>query len=317
MNTGLFSKKGMKKHSEQSKTYKKIKKSFPYYVLLLLPMLYLLIFKYMPMYGIQIGFKDFRVSKGIFGSPWVGLKYFKLFFNTPSFKVVITNTFFISIYGLAAGFPLAIFLAIALNECRNRLFKKTVQMATYMPYFISTVVLVSMIMQFTDLQTGFINQVIKAFGGKPVNFLSISSYFKSIYVWSGVWQSTGYSAIIYLAALSGINPELQEAAIVDGATKLRRVWHIDLPGIKSTIIILFILNMGYVLNVGFEKVYLMQNALNMQSSEVISTYVYKVGLINMNYSFSTAIGFFNSIINLVLLLICNSLARKFSETSLW
>ena len=297
--------------------FNKFKKSLPYYIIILLPLLYLIVFKYVPMYGIQIGFKDYRVSKGIFASPWAGLKYFEMFFNSPSFWNILYNTISISLYSLIAGFPLAIILAIALNECQVRKFRKTVQMVTYMPYFISTVVIVSMIMQFTDLQSGFVSQFIRLLGGHPKNIMGMSEYFKSLYVWTGVWQSTGYTAIIFLAALSGISTELREAAIVDGASKFKRVLHIDLPGIAPTIIILLILNMGYIMSLGFEKVYLMQNSLNAQSSEIISTYLYKVGLLNVNYSLATAIGLFNSIVNLVMLVFCNSLSKKYNDTSLW
>jgi putative aldouronate transport system permease protein len=245
------------------------------------------------------------------------MKYFALFLASPSFWTILSNTVTISLYGLLAGFPLAIVLAIALNETRNRTFKKTVQMVTYMPYFISTVVLVSMIMQFTDLQTGLVNQFLRLVGGRPRNFMGVPEYFKSIYVWTGVWQNNGYSAIIFLAALSSVNPELHEAAIVDGASKLRRIWHIDLPGISSAIAILLILNAGYVLSVGFEKVFLMQNGLNMQVSEVISTYVYKIGLQNMDFSYSTAVGLFNSVVNLLLLAVFNGISRRLGQASLW
>lgn len=295
----------------------KFKKSIPYYIIILLLLIYLIVFKYAPMCGVQIAFKDYRVSKGIFASPWVGMKYFVMFFNLPSFWNVLYNTVSISLYSLAAGFPLAIILAIALNECQNTFFRKSVQMITYMPYFISTVVIVSMIMQFTDLQSGFVSQFIRLLGGQPRNIMGIPEYFKSLYVWTGVWQGTGYSSIIFLSALTSISEELREAAIIDGASKFKRILHIDLPGITPTIIILLILNMGYIMSLGFEKIYLMQNSLNMQASEVISTYVYKVGLINTNYSFATAIGLFNSVVNLFMLVLCNTLSKRFNQTGLW
>ncbi|MEA4890050.1 MAG: ABC transporter permease subunit [Clostridiaceae bacterium] len=295
----------------------RLRKSLPYYLIILLPVLYLIIFKYAPMYGIQIAFKDYRVSKGFIDSPWVGMKYFESFFNLPSFWTIMFNTLSISLYSLLASFPLAVLLAVALNESRRAWFKKSVQMITYMPYFISTVVLVSMIMQFTDLQSGFVCQLIRFFGGKPQNIMGVADYFKSIYVWSGVWQSTGYSSIIFLSALAGVSMELREAATIDGASKFQRILHIDLPGIAPTIVIQLILNMGYVMSLGFEKIYLMQNNLNLQVSEVISTYVYKIGLINADYSFATAIGFFNSVINLIMLVLCNSLSRRMNQTSLW
>ncbi len=294
-----------------------LKKSFPYYIIILLPVIYLAVFKYAPMYGMQIAFKNYQVSKGIAASPWVGLKYFEMFFNLPSFWSILYNTIAISLYSLLAGFPFAILLAIALNECRNVFFKKSVQMITYMPYFISTVVIVSMIMQFTDVQSGFVSQFIRLLGGEPKNIMGMSEYFRSLYVWTGVWQGTGYTSIIFLSALAGISVELREAAIIDGASKFKRILYIDLPGITPTIIILLILNMGYIMSLGFEKIYLMQNNLNMQTSEVIATYVYKVGMINADYSFATAIGLFNSVVNLVLLVFCNTLSRRFNQASLW
>ncbi len=303
--------------SKKNQVLYSMKKSFPYYMIILVPVIYLVIFKYAPMYGIQIAFKDYRVAKGIMGSPWAGFKYFEMFFNIPSFWSVIINTTVLSLYSLAAGFPFAILLAIALNECQSIPFKKSVQMVTYMPYFISTVVLVSMIMQFTDLQSGFISQLVRILGGEPQNVMGMSEWFRHLYVWTGIWQGTGYTSIIFLSALAGISMELREAAVIDGASKFKRILHIDLPGIMPTIVILLILNMGYIMSLGFEKVYLMQNSLNLQTSEVLATYVYKVGMLNANYSFATAIGLFNSVINLFLLVFCNSLSKRFNQSSLW
>lgn len=296
---------------------KRVNKSIPYYVLILLPVVYLLIFKYYPMYGVQIAFKDYRVRLGILGSPWAGFKHFDKFLTAASAWNVIRNTFVISIYSLLAGFPIPIILAIFLNETRSKHFRKTAQMITYMPYFISTVVLVSMIIQFTDITSGFINQVIKALGGQSINFMGDASKFRHIYVWTGVWQGAGYSAVVYLAALSGVSPDLYDAALVDGASKIKRILHIDLPCIAPTIIILFILNTGSILSVGFEKIYLMQNSINISVSEVISTYVYKMGLQNSNFSYSTAVGLFNSLVNFVMLLLVNTIARKVTDVGLW
>ncbi len=298
-------------------TQKRVRKSLPYYGLILLPLVYLLVFRYYPMYGVQIAFRDFSASKGILGSPWVGLKYFRMFWEASSRNTVIGNTFIISLYSLLAGFPIPIILAICLNEARSRSFRKTVQLVTYMPYFISTVVLVSMIMQFTDPTTGIVNHMIQAMGGKSVNVMGEAKYFRHLYVWTGVWQTTGYSAVVYLAALSGINTELYDAALVDGANKWQRIWNIDLPGILPTIITLFILNTGSILSVGFEKIYLMQNSINNSVSEVLSTYVYKIGLQSGNFSFSTAVGLFNSLVNLVMLGLCNFVARRATGTGLW
>lgn len=294
-----------------------VRRSIPYYVLILLPLAYLLIFKYQPMYGLQIAFRDFKASKGILGSPWVGLKYFEMFLTANSAGEVIWNTFAISLYSLAAGFPIPIFLALCLNEVRSERVKKTVQMATYAPYFISTVVLVALINQFTDMHSGIINVAIKAITGEALNLTGDIRYFRHLYVWSGVWQGAGYSAIIYIAALSGVNTELYDAALVDGANKLQRIWNIDLPSILPTIITLLILNCGQVLSVGFEKAYLMQNNINLSQSEVISTYTYKLGLQNGNFSMSAAVGMFNSIVNFVLLIAVNVASKKITDYGVW
>lgn len=294
---------------------KRIRKSLPYYALMLVPMVYLLMFRYYPMLGVQIAFKSYKAKLGIWGSPWVGLKYFRDFFSSATAGAIILNTFLLSLYYLIASFPFPIILAIALNECRSQRFKKVTQMVTYMPYFISTVVLVSMILQFTDLSSGVVNQIITKLGGKAVNFMGTMSYFRSLYVWTGVWQSMGYAAIVYLAALTGVPQELYEAAKVDGASKLRRIFSIDIPYIAPTILTLFILNTGSILSIGFEKIYLMQNSINTPVSEVISTYVYKMGVLNGNFSFSTAVGLFNSLVNLFMLLVVNAISKKLSNVS--
>ena len=286
------------------------------YLLLILPLVWVIIFRYWPMFGLQIAFRNFKISKGFWDSKWVGLKYFQQFLTDYSFKRLISNTLGISVYSLVAGFFPPIILAVALNECRHKYFTKGVQTITYMPHFLSTVVITSIITQLLSYG-GALNTLVKAVGGTPRNYLSEPSYFKSIYVWSGIWQSQGYNSIMYLAALAGISPELQEAAYVDGANIWQRIWHVDLPGIIPTAIILLILNTASVLNVGYEKVYLLQNSLNMSASDVISTYVYRVGLVDMNYSFSTAVKLFQSVISLLLMAIVNSIARKASDYSLW
>lgn len=296
---------------------RQIRWSMPYYLLLLLPLTYLLVFKYLPMWGLQIGFREFRSNLPMLQMEWVGFKYFQKFLDSPSFWKIFTNTLILSFYSLLAGFPIPILLAVCLNESRSRRLKKTVQMVTFMPYFISTVVLVSMIIQFSDLQTGIINIWLRHLGGKPRGFMGLPDAFRSIYVWTGVWQTMGYNAVVYLAALSGVSQDLYDAARVDGANKWRKILHIDIPSIAPTIIILFILNTGSLLNIGFEKIFLMQNSMNLKYSEVISTYIYKMGIASTNYSFSTAVGFFNSLINFLLIVLANSVAKKFSETSLW
>ena len=287
------------------------------YLLFLPTFLYFTIFQYGPMYGIQLAFKNFNPLLGIWGSPWTGFVQFQRFFNSYQFGRLLWNTLSISIYGLVAQFPFPILLALLLNQLTRQKFKKLVQTVSYAPYFISTVVLVGMMFVFFSPNFGVVNNIIQYFGGEPIFFMARPDLFRHLYVWSGIWQSTGYNAIIYIAALSGINPELHEAAIVDGASKLRRIWHIDLPGITPTIVIMLILNMGRIMAVGFEKAFLMQTPLNLETSEVISTYVYKIGLLDAQYAFSTAVGLFNSVINLILIVTVNKIAKTVSDVSLW
>jgi multiple sugar transport system permease protein/putative aldouronate transport system permease protein len=271
------------------------------------------------MYGAQIAFKDYRITQGIWESPWAGLKHFRRFVNSFDFWMLIRNTLALSFYELLAGFPVPIILALSLNYVGKSGFKKTVQMITYAPHFISTVVMVGIILQFLAPRFGLVNLVIQAFGGESINFMGRVRWWRSIFVWSGVWQRAGYGSIIYLAALSSIDPQLHEAAIVDGATKPQRIWHIDLPGIMPTAVILLILNIGRILNIGFEKVLLMQNSLNLPVSEIIDTYVYKIGLASptVNFAYPTAIGLFRSVISLILLITVNRIAKHVTESSLW
>nr|WP_246246127.1 ABC transporter permease subunit [Paenibacillus lemnae] len=294
-----------------------LKRHWQLYLLIILPVAYFIIFKYIPMFNAVLAFKDYNVIEGIWGSPWVGTKYFELFFENPAFATLIKNTLIISFYSLAVGFPIPILLALALNEVRSRRFKKTVQMITYAPYFISTVVMVSMLMLFLSPRLGIINLIGNALGFDSVNFLGDTGMFRTIYVFSDVWQSMGYSAVIYLAALAGVDPSLYEAAKVDGASRFQKILNVDIPGIMPAAVIILILSVGNIMALGFEKMYLMQNPLNLPVSEIIATYVYKVGLLNANYSFATAVGLFNSVINLVLLIVVNSIAKRVSTTSLW
>ncbi|WP_208919310.1 ABC transporter permease [Paenibacillus uliginis] len=294
-----------------------IRKNWDLYLLIVPVIVYYIIFHYIPMYGVQIAFKDFIASKGITDSPWAGLKHFERFFNSYYFERLIMNTLEIGLYELLVGFPVPIILALLINEVRSKLFRKTVQTITYAPHFLSTVVLVGMLFIFLDPNSGFINMLIRLFGGDPVSFMTEPGWFKTIYVFSGVWQQMGWSSIIYLAALTGIDPQQHEAAKVDGASRLKRIWHINLPGIMPTIIILLIMNVGSVMAVGFEKVFLMQNDLNRESSDVIATYVYRSGIVSAQYSFSAAVGLFNSIINFILLLTVNFISRKVGQNSLW
>lgn len=295
----------------------KLKANWQLYIMFFVPLLFVVVFCYIPMYGVVIAFKNFVPTKGIMGSDWVGLKYFKQFLGSYQFIRLIKNTLGISFYQLIAGFPIPIILAIAINECRHTFFRKTVQFVSYMPHFISVVVMTSVVLMLIAPRTGFLNHLIVALGGETVDFIAKPEYFKSIYVWSGIWQSMGYSSIIYFAALSGIDPALHEAAIMDGASKLKRILHIDLPGIAPTIIILLILQSGKIMNVGYEKVLLMQNSVNMSASDIIATYVYRVGLIDAQYSLSAAVGLFNNVINLILLLTVNWISKKVGDTSLF
>lgn len=296
---------------------KSFQRQWQFYLIILLPLLYIIIFHYIPIAGLQLAFKRYSLRDGIWGSQWVGLRYFKQFFASPSCWQIIWNTFSISMYAIIAGFPFPIILAVMLNEERRRGLKGFAQMVTYAPYFISTVVLVGILLQVLDPRLGIVNKLLTIGGGEPIDFFSNEQLFKSIYVWSGIWQLTGYHSIIYLAALSGVNPELQEACVIDGGNLFHKIWYVDLPSIKPTIIILFIMNMGQVMSIGFEKVYLMQNPVNLGQSEIIATYVYKTGLINANFGLSTAVGFFNSVINFVLIVTFNKIAQKLGETSLW
>lgn len=295
----------------------KMRHCWELYLMVLLPVAYLIIFKYTPMFGVLIAFKQYNVIDGILGSPWVGFQHFEAFFRSPNFWLLIKNTLGISFYSLLAGFPIPILLALALNEVRSRLFKRTVQMVTYAPHFISTVVMVSIIILMLTPHVGVVERLFQLLGLPTTNFMGEPGLFKSIYVWSGVWQEMGYASIIYMAALASVDPALYEAARIDGASRLKKMVHIDFPALIPISVILLILNLGSVMSVGFEKIYLMQNPLNISTSEVISTYVYKVGLLNANFSFSTAVGLFNSVVNLILLVSVNFVARRISENSLW
>lgn len=299
--------------------WRQMRRSWQLYLLLALPLAWLIVFNYYPMYGAQIAFRDFLPGDNMWHAKWVGLANFTRFFQSVMFGNLLRNTLGLSIYSLAVSFPIPIIFALSLNQLRAGFFKQSVQMASYAPYFISTVVLVGMLLQILDLRHGPVNLLLQSLGKTPILFMGDAKLFPSIYVWSGVWQYTGFSTVIYLAALATVDPALHEAAVVDGASRLQRIWHIDLPGILPTAITLLILNMGQIINVGFEKVYLMQNPLNTQISEVISTYVYKVGLIGgiTNYSYAAAIGVFNSIIGLILLVTANQLMKKLTDSSLW
>ncbi len=295
-----------------------IKRNWVLYLFILPAFLYFLIFAYVPMYGVQIAFKDFIAKEGFLGSPWATpiFKHFQNFFSSVNFGSILKNTIGLSVYYIAASFPAPILLALMLNEVRSTWFKKTVQNFTYLPYFVSTVVLVGVINIFFSY-TGLANQVGAMFGLSPQMFLAKDALFNEFYVWSGVWQSTGYSAVIYIAALSGVSPELYEAASIDGASRLQRVIHINLPALMPTIVVMLIMTVGGLMNLSFEKVLLMQTDTNISVAEVISTYVYKLGIQKGQYSLSSAVGLFNNVINLALLWSVNAISRKISDNSLW
>jgi len=298
-----------------------LRKYWQLYVFLLLPLIYILIFAYYPMAGIQIAFKDFQYKLGIWGSPWVGFENFEKFFSSYMFSRVMINTLRLSFYGIIAGFPVPIIFALMLNSVYHMRLKKVVQTITYIPHFISMVVMVGMLKQVLHPRVGLFGVLYSLVTGSvPADVFANPELFSSLYIWSGVWQGFGWGSILYLAALSSVSSELHEAAQIDGATRFRRVIHIDIPAIMPTIIIMLIMSMGSLLGVGFEKIYLMQNDLNLRVSEVISTFVYKRSLGaggNSDYSFSTAVGLFNNMINLILLVTVNKIASRVSETSLW
>ncbi len=274
------------------------------------------IFRYIPYYGLTLAFKNYVPSLGILGSDWVGLQHFHAFFTNVYFVRVVRNTFLLSFLSLILGFPLPIIFALMLNEVRVSSFKRVVQTISYMPRFISLVVIVGLVVEFTSRQ-GLINQLLGFFGREPVQFMSKAEWFRPLYILSGLWQNTGWNAIIYLAALAGIDVTLYESAVIDGASRWRQTLHITLPGIKEVTVILFILRLGNLMNVGFEKVLLMYNPLTYSTADVISTYVYRRGIIDMSYGYTTAVGLLNSLIGFSLLVIANRLSKKYAETQLW
>lgn len=293
-----------------------VKRHWQLYLIILLPLIYLIVFKYMPILGSQIAFRDYNFRDGIWNSPPAGFKHFKNFFISPQFSKLMLNTLGLSAYGIIVGIFPPIILAVSLNYVRIRWFGKTVQMVTYIPYFISTVLIVGIMTQMLSL-TGPLNHFLQSLGKEAVHFMGDAKLFKTLYVFSDVWQKTGYNAVIYISALAAVDQELHEAATVDGANIWQRIRYIDIPSILPTAVILLIMSCGHILTIGYEKVLLLQNDLNMSTSDIISTYVYRVGLTSMQYSYSTAIGIFQSVVSLVLLLIVNKVSDKVSETSLF
>jgi putative aldouronate transport system permease protein len=292
-------------------------KNWDLYLLLLPVIVYFAIFKYGPIYGVQIAFKEYIPANGFLGSPWVGFKHFARFFNSYNFWELIRNTIGISLYQLVAAFPAPILLALMINEVGNKWFKKAVQTITYAPHFLSTVVIVGMLTLFLSPRNGLVNQALMAWGGKPIYFMAEAAWFKTLYVFSGIWQDIGWGSIIYMATLAGIDVEMYEAASIDGANKLQRLVYMTIPCLMPTVVIMLIMEFGHIMNVGFEKVFLMQNDLNISASRVISTYVYAVGIEEYQFSYSAAIDFFNAFINFGLLIAVNRFAKRMTEISLW
>ncbi|MBE1442839.1 ABC transporter permease [Paenibacillus sp. OAS669] len=303
--------------SRRSSLWRAMASRYDLYLMLLVPILWYLVFHYGPLYGLQIAFKNFSPAKGIIGSKWVGLDHFERFIESYYFWRLLWNTVSINLFSLLFAFPIPILLALLINEIRSKAYSKIVQNVTYIPHFISVVVMVGMLMLFFSPRGGPVNAIIEAFRGDPVRFLDSAAWFKPLFIGSNIWQNMGWQSIIYIAALSGVNPQLYEAAKMDGASRLQRIWHVSIPGILPVIVILLILDVGHFMNVGFEKILLMQNNLNLESSDVISTFVYSTGILKGEYSYTAAIGLFNSVVNLVLLVLVNRFARKKAETSLW
>jgi putative aldouronate transport system permease protein len=288
-----------------------------YLILLVLPVVaYFVLFSYLPMYGVIIAFKDYSISRGILGSPWAGLKYFEQFFNSFYFWRLLRNTLLLSVYSLLWGFPIPILFALILNEFGG-FFKRFVQTVSYLPHFVSVVVICGMIVNVLSPQGGLVNQLIAALGGQSVNFLGDPKYFRTIFVASEVWQSFGWNSIIYLAALTSIDQELYEAATIDGAGRLRQLWHITLPGIKETIVIILIMSVGGLMGIGFEKIILLYNGATYETADVIGTYVYRAGLLGTQYSFAAAVGLFNSVVSIILLVSCNAISRRVGDVGIW
>lgn len=297
-------------------TWRNIKRD-RYLLLLILPVIaFFVIFHYYPMYGVVIAFKDFSISLGIMRSPWVGFRYFEQFFESIFFWRILRNTLLLSVYGLLWGFPIPIIFALILNEFTGK-FKRFVQSVSYLPHFISIVVVAGIMVNILSPQNGLVNNIIEHMGGQSINFLGDPRYFRTVFITSAIWQGFGWNSIIYLAAMTGIDPGLYEASIVDGANRFQQMRHITLPGIRNTIMILLILSIGNLMNVGFERVLLLYSPRTFETADVISTYVYRAGLLSWQYSFAAAVGLFNSIISVVLLVSCNKLSKRISEVSIW
>lgn len=296
--------------------WKKIKKCKYLYLIMLVPIVYYILFHYLPMYGVIVAFKDYNIVKGVMGSPWAGIKHFQKFLTDPYFWKLVRNTLLLNIYGLVWGFPIPIILALLLNEVRGGKFKRIVQTVSYLPHFISTVVVCGMVVNFLSTD-GILNQIITALGGERIQYLMDPKYFRTIFTSSGIWQTAGWTSIIYLSALTGVDQEVVEAAMIDGANRWQRIRHVTLPAIAPTISTMLIMNLGKLMNLGYEKVLLLYNGSTYETADVISTYVYRRGILSNDFSYATAVGLFQSVIGVILLISANKISKKISETSLW
>lgn len=305
------------KNSGTRRWVRTLRKDGMFFLMVLPGFLWLVIFRYLPMYGITIAFMDYVPGKAWFANDWVGLQWFREFFSSIYFGRTLKNTLLISLYSFFWGFPAPILFALMLNEVKDGVFKRTIQTISYFPHFISTVIICGMLVQFFSPVNGIFTDLIKQMTGRETNMLAEPEYFRTIYIASGIWQGFGWGSIVYLAAISGIDPTLYEAAMVDGAEWYHKITRITLPSIAPTIITLMILDIGGMLNVGFEKVFLLQSPANMVTSDVISTYTYRRGILGTSYGYGTAVGLFNSVANFVLLALANKISRTFTETALW
>lgn len=306
-----------RKMSHRARFARSLRRYWQLYLLLLLPVVWFIVFRYVPMVNAVIAFKNYNPVQGVWGSPWVGFDNFANLFRNPVFPKLLVNTLVLAGYTLLASFPLPIILALALNEVRLRFFKRTVQLVTYAPYFISTVVIVSMTILLLSPRVGLLGRTLSFFGAGQVDLLASADFFRHIYVATDLWTTTGYSAVIYLAALSAVDVSLYEAAKIDGANRLQKIWNVDIPSIMPTASIILILGVGNIMAIGFEKAFLLQNPLNLSTSEIIPTYVYKTGILNANFSLGATIGLFNAVIGLILLLVVNKVSKRISGNGLW
>lgn len=296
--------------------WKKIKKCKYLYIMMLLPIIYYILFHYLPLYGVLIAFKDYKIAKGVWGSPWVGFKWFEKFLADPYFWKLVKNTLLLNIYGLLWGFPVPILLALMLNEVTNAKFKRAIQTVSYLPHFISTVVVCGMVMNFLSLD-GIINQIIAAFGFDKIQFMVLPEWFRTIFTASGIWQTCGWTSIIYLSALTSVDQEILEAAMIDEANRFQRIKSVTLPSIAPTISIMLIMQIGRLMSLGYEKIILLYNGSTYETADVISTYVYRRGILSADFSYSTAVGLFQSVIGVILLVASNQISKKLSDSSLW